>query len=95
MIFMVPMMTEPVPNVGRSVRALREERGLSQMALAVAAGLSLNAVARLEQGGIPDPRLSTVVAIARALGVTLDQLVKVPPGTELPAEESKPKRRTR
>jgi DNA-binding XRE family transcriptional regulator len=75
---MMMTMPETVPGLGLKVRALREKREMSQMALAVATGLSLNAVARLEQGGIPDPRLSTIHSIARALGVSLDQLIQMP-----------------
>jgi transcriptional regulator with XRE-family HTH domain len=72
-------MVEPVPMLAQRVRQLREAKGLSQQALAVAAGLSISVVTQIEQGHREDPRVSTVVAIARALGVSVDALVA--PGT--------------
>jgi transcriptional regulator with XRE-family HTH domain len=67
-------MVEPVAGVGARVRRLREARGWSQQALAQAAGLSITVVALIEQGKREDPKLSTVAALARALGVGLDDL---------------------
>jgi transcriptional regulator with XRE-family HTH domain len=68
-------MTEPLPAIGQRVRQLREAAGMSQQALAVAAGLSMSVVAQLEQGQREDPRISTVAALARALGVTVDAIL--------------------
>src|SRR5262249_51210884 len=45
-------------------------------------------VARLEQCAIPDPRLSTVIAISKALGVGVDSLLE-----ELAEEKPAPKRK--
>jgi transcriptional regulator with XRE-family HTH domain len=56
------------------VRQLRKAAGLTQQALAVKAGLSVSAVVQLEAGRVPDPRVSSLKALARALGVTLDAL---------------------
>jgi transcriptional regulator with XRE-family HTH domain len=50
------------------LRELREAAGLTQEALARAAGLSTSAVSKLEQRDI-DPSWSTVQVLARALGV--------------------------
>jgi transcriptional regulator with XRE-family HTH domain len=58
------------------LRELRTAAGLTQQDLAVKAGLSMSAVAHLEGGRIPDPRLSTLKALARALGVSLDDLAR-------------------
>jgi transcriptional regulator with XRE-family HTH domain len=56
------------------LKALRKAAGMTQQALAVKAGLSISAVVQIENGSIPDPRLSTVQALARGLGVTLNDL---------------------
>ena len=56
------------------LRELRQAAGLTQQALAMKAGLSISAVVQIENGTIPDPRISTVRALARGLGVTLDKL---------------------
>jgi DNA-binding XRE family transcriptional regulator len=81
--------TEPVTGKQRStlarrLRNLREAKDLTRQALATAAGLSMSVVAAIEQGRIPDPRSSTLRALATALGVTLDELL--PPPTERGAE---------
>ncbi len=55
-------------SVGRNLRAYREARGLSQEALGDACGLHRTEISPLERGG-RDPRLSTIVRLARGLGV--------------------------
>ena len=83
------MAGEPLPRVCRRIKALREAAGMSQQALAVAAGLSVSVVSQLEQGTKRDPRLSTVQALARALGVDIRELA----GEEELASTPKRKRR--
>src|SRR5262245_36077935 len=82
----VPMAGEPLPLICRRVKALREAAGLSQQALANAAGLSISVISQLEQGTKTDPRLSTMQALARALGVEVCDLA----GARQPGE---PRRR--
>jgi transcriptional regulator with XRE-family HTH domain len=72
-------------GVGDRVRVRRRVLGLSQEAIAREAGLSLNQVSRLERGEILDPHLSSLVGIAKALGVSLPALlsedeIRVPVG---------------
>lgn len=49
--------------------ALRKEKGLTQAQLAALAGLSRMTVSKVEQQDVVDPQLSTLEAVARALGV--------------------------
>jgi transcriptional regulator with XRE-family HTH domain len=56
------------------LRQLRDQRGLSQRALAEKAGISREYLARLETGR-QDPTLSTLEKIARALKVTVGAIV--------------------
>jgi transcriptional regulator with XRE-family HTH domain len=70
------------------LKALRKEKQLTQQSLAVKAGLSVSAVVQIENGTIPDPRLSTVRALARGLGVTLDELGAEDDGGEDAAAEA-------
>jgi transcriptional regulator with XRE-family HTH domain len=56
------------------LKELRKAAGLSQMELARVSGLSLSIITQLEQGRADDPKLSTLKALARALGCTLDDL---------------------
>jgi transcriptional regulator with XRE-family HTH domain len=64
-------------GLGPRLRALREAAGVSQQALAFRSGLSGSVIARIEQGQPTgqDPRLSTLVALARGLDLTLNELV--------------------
>jgi transcriptional regulator with XRE-family HTH domain len=62
-------------TLGRRIAAARELRDLTQHELAARAGLTQATIARLEKGRKPGLRLETIVAIAEALGVSLDALV--------------------
>jgi len=56
---------------------LRKHRGaakLTQEQLSAKAGLHPTEISRLERA-VRDPRLSTIVSVARGLGVTAEQLV--------------------
>jgi transcriptional regulator with XRE-family HTH domain len=58
------------------VRQLRDERGLTQEALARRCELSVGTIRKIEQGDIEDVRWQTIRELAKAFGLTLDQLVK-------------------
>lgn len=59
------------------LREHRERLGLTVRRLGEISGVHYVAVVRLE-GGQLDPRLSTLLKLCKALGVTLDDLVKQP-----------------
>ena len=68
-------MSEPKPSalsidVGERLRALREQSGLSQRALAAASSLSPNALSQIERGKV-SPSVSTLNQLADALGVPI------------------------
>lgn len=67
-------MQAEMTDIGSRLRSLRESKKLTQQQLATAAGLSLSVLSRIEYGGTPDPRISTLRALAKALGVSLDDL---------------------
>ena len=71
-------------NIGRALRVMREHRGWSRETLAHHAGVSWAAIAQIEAGRRPDPRLSTLMALAEPLGVTVDQLTGRAPPAEGP-----------
>lgn len=74
-----------VPELAGRLKAFREAANLSQQELAVAAGLSISIVSHLEQGRKTDPRISTLLALARVLAVPLQELL----GIHLPTRPSK------
>jgi transcriptional regulator with XRE-family HTH domain len=66
------MMIEqaPEPGVGKRIRALREQRGLSLRALAEQSSLSINAISRMERGET-SPTVSSLHSLATALNVPI------------------------
>jgi transcriptional regulator with XRE-family HTH domain len=68
-------VAKDTPIIATRVKGLREKAGMSQQELAVKAGLSVSVVSQIEQGRKEDPRMSTVRALAQALGVPSDALM--------------------
>lgn len=63
-------------SVGR-LRELREERGETRRDVAMATGLTENAILLLENGTTADPRLSTVRTLSEHYGVPIDWLAEL------------------
>ena len=65
-------------NVGKEIRALRQEKGLSIRALARASGISANAISMIERGRT-SPSVSTLYKMADALKIPItDFFVSAP-----------------
>ncbi len=60
----------------KNLKGYRNKKGWSQEKLAREAGISYQAVIKIERGYIRSPRLDTILKIAKALGVSLDDLIK-------------------
>lgn len=60
-------------DFGGALRALRDQAGLTQEELAIAAGVADRTVRRLEAGESPDTRMATVRRLAEALASALDR----------------------
>lgn len=76
---------------GQNLRRIRERADLSQEALAtLAGGLHRTEISLLERGE-REPRLSTVVLLARALDVKVATLLKGLDGTRIRERQRKPK----
>ena len=65
---------EILRKLGAAVKSRRHERGITQEALAEVLGVSISYVSLIERGG-RNPPFTTVVVIARALGVTVRELL--------------------
>jgi transcriptional regulator with XRE-family HTH domain len=65
----------PGERMAKRLKTLRRRRGLTQEALAAKAGLSRTYLARLETAR-QDPTLSTLVKLAKALGVRVTRLLE-------------------
>jgi transcriptional regulator with XRE-family HTH domain len=75
MRFMAKPSRPPDRALADAIRALRTERGLTQQDLAMAAGLTLGAVARIETCRV-NPTWLTVRDIATALDVSMVELAQ-------------------
>ncbi|MGP4114933.1 cupin domain-containing protein [Streptomyces sp. 4N509B] len=79
-------------GVGPRLRALRRARGTTLAALTTETGLTSSTLSRLENGKLR-PTLEQLLPLARAHGVTLDDLVQAPP-TGDPRVHLRPVRRS-
>ena len=58
------------------IKELRVKRGLTQSELARRAGIRQGVLSYIESGRTKHPRIDTLSAIAAALGVSVDRLMK-------------------
>ncbi|MBD3005707.1 helix-turn-helix domain-containing protein [Streptomyces sp. 5-10] len=65
-------------NVGKTLKAARKQRGLTQGELAKASGVSISIIRKLEQGDRATARMETLRMLAAALQVTTTQLMNGP-----------------
>ena len=65
-----------IKAIGKEIRNLRIERGMSQEALANEADIPLSQVGRIERGE-NNPTISTLYVIAQALGTELKVLIDI------------------
>lgn len=61
--------------LAENIRKIRKKRGLSQEKLARLADISNNTLVKIEMGMAKEPTITTVKKIAKALGVSIDELV--------------------
>ena len=62
--------------IGKNIRALRQRKKLSQEKLARLTDISLNTLTKIESGYTKRPSIQTIHKIAKALDVSLDELVE-------------------
>jgi transcriptional regulator with XRE-family HTH domain len=72
------MPAKRLPYLSRQITILREARGWTRYRLAKEAGLIPSTVERIEAGLRPNPQWDTVLAIARAFGISLDDFRENP-----------------
>ncbi len=60
--------------LGRAIRVLRAERGVSQETVEAAGGLGQNALTRIERGGVA-ASFDSLVGVAHGLGVPLSVVI--------------------
>ena len=60
----------------KNLSKVRKEKGWTQEKLAQEAGISYNTLIKIERDGIKNPKIETVIRLASALKVSIDELVK-------------------
>jgi len=61
--------------LAKRIKSYRKKCKWSQQKLAEKAGLSYNTITKIEQGAAKEPTIQTMIKIADAFGITLDELV--------------------
>ena len=63
-------------TIAKNIKRLRKQRGLSQDKLSKLVDISHNRIIKIESEAIPSPTIDTTQKIAKALSVSLDDLMK-------------------
>jgi transcriptional regulator with XRE-family HTH domain len=69
-------MAKTISTVAKNIKKHRQAKGLSQDKLSRMADVSHATIIKIESGVIQSPTINTVQKIAKALGVSLDNLLK-------------------
>jgi len=62
--------------LGQNLKKLRDKKGLSQDRLAKLADVANNTIIKIEQGENENPTLETLRKIAKALEISVDELIE-------------------
>jgi transcriptional regulator with XRE-family HTH domain len=63
-------------KIAQNLKKLKKAHHLSQTDLCKKADLAYHTIAKIENGATPDPRISTIVKLAGAFQVPIEELVK-------------------
>jgi len=69
-------MSKTIQPIAENIKKYRQAKGLSQDKLSRLADISHATIIKIESGGIQSPTMDTASKIAKALGVSLDDLMK-------------------
>ena len=69
-------MSNKISTIAKNIRKYRKQKGLSQDKLSRLADISHATMIKIESGGIQSPTIGTVQKIAKALDISLDELIK-------------------
>jgi transcriptional regulator with XRE-family HTH domain len=69
-------------SLGVAIRHLREAKGITLEVLGRRCGISHAGLSKIERGETKEPAFETIVKVAKALNVPIDQLVQLAEGNE-------------
>ena len=61
--------------LGENIKKIRKKKNLTQDKLARLADIPYTSITKIETGVIKNPSIQTAAKIARALGISLDELI--------------------
>lgn len=67
-------MSSEITNL-KNIKELRNKKGWSQEKLSREADISYQTLIKIERGGIKNPKIETMIKLAKALDVSIDELV--------------------
>jgi transcriptional regulator with XRE-family HTH domain len=59
----------------KNLQKFRNKKGWTREKLAREADVSYHTIIKIERGGIENPKIETIIKLAKALGVSIDKLV--------------------
>ncbi len=68
-------MKDELKKIGKNIKRIRVKKGLTQLDLAAECGMEESNIGRIENGNT-NPTAKTFLKIAKALNVTLSELVR-------------------
>jgi transcriptional regulator with XRE-family HTH domain len=63
-------------TIANNIKKYRQKLGISQDRLSKMADITYNTIIKIESGGNQNPTIDTLSKIAKALGVSVDELLK-------------------
>jgi transcriptional regulator with XRE-family HTH domain len=72
-------MSKEKSTIGENIKKYRNKLGISQDQLSKKADLAFHTIAKIEAGSTPNPTIETVAKIAKALDVSVDDLLNLKP----------------
>ncbi|MCK9576386.1 MAG: helix-turn-helix domain-containing protein [Clostridia bacterium] len=63
-------------TIAHNIKKYRQKLGISQDRLSKMADVTYNTIIKIESGGSQNPTIDTLSKIAKALGVSVDELLK-------------------
>ncbi|MDD5652436.1 MAG: helix-turn-helix transcriptional regulator [Candidatus Moranbacteria bacterium] len=63
-------------TIANNIKKYRQKLGISQDRLSKMADVTYNTIIKIESGGSQNPTIDTLSKIAKALGVSVDDLIK-------------------
>jgi len=68
--------SKDLPIIARNIKKYRARLGISQDKLSKLADITFHTITKIESGSTPNPGIETVMKIAKALGVTVNDLLE-------------------